>query len=373
MMATYLLNLVSSKLVKEMRYDLYYWFFKRCSQIEEPFELDAEETRMNFDMEELTVDIYILALYLSYFCPLRFKLTAMVLISSGFLFWECWQLTIVAIVGLCIYGLFQICLHSMNKRIQRGYMQVREKLQNIYRSSYQKDGGKFSENAAKFDDLNELLYGRAKSDAFKAGLLSGAAMLIAAVTICGSFFYEVHLHDEKDTNGNSMLDFETIARWSVFACILIKNCFSIVELRKDDLANKRTAAQARLYQAMMMDPITFSPLEESSEKFYDLKEHHLLKSDISQTVGEVPEMMSIRSETPRFLGSRVFVTEQSRTQLPVLLPLQDVNIWKIMQRVVGQDLMRISLPIELHEPVSGIQRMAEGLMYCHGQLSKAAK
>lgn len=316
-------------------------------------------------MEELTVDIYILALYLSYFCPLRFKLTAMILISSGFLFWECWQLTIVAIVGLSIYGLFQICLQSMNKRIQKGYLQVREKLQNIYRASYQRDLAKFNENTVKFDDLNELLYGRAKSDAFKAGLLSGAAMLIAAGTICGSFFYEIHLHDEKDANGKSKLDFETIARWSIFACLLIKNCFSSVDVRKEDLSSKKTAAQARLYQAMMMDPIAFSPLEESSEKFYDLKDQQLLRSDVSQTLGEVPEMLSIKSDTQRFLGSRVFVDDHSRTQLPVLIPLQDTNIWRIMQRLVGQDLMRISLPIELNEPVSGIQRMAEGLMYCH--------
>lgn len=56
----------------------------------------------------------------------------------------------------------------------------------------------------------------------------------------------------------------------------------------------------------------------------------------------------------------------------MLRPLPQVQIWKILKNLVGQDLRRISLPLVLNEPASGLQRMGEGITNCHGLFKQAA-
>ena len=56
----------------------------------------------------------------------------------------------------------------------------------------------------------------------------------------------------------------------------------------------------------------------------------------------------------------------------MLRPVQQVQIWKILKNLIGQDLRRISLPLVLNEPASGLQRMGEGITNCHGLFKQAA-
>lgn len=51
-----------------------------------------------------------------------------------------------------------------------------------------------------------------------------------------------------------------------------------------------------------------------------------------------------------FLGSRVLVDMNSRKQLPCLRPEEQVAIWKIIKRFIGQDLTKVSLPVIMNEP-----------------------
>ena len=57
----------------------------------------------------------------------------------------------------------------------------------------------------------------------------------------------------------------------------------------------------------------------------------------------------------------------------MLKPIENVPIWKIISKFIGQDLSRISLPVTLNEPMSGLQRLAESLFSVEKIFEKAAE
>ena len=74
-----------------------------------------------------------------------------------------------------------------------------------------------------------------------------------------------------------------------------------------------------------------------------------------------------------FLGSRVFTEPDSRTALPHLRPDEQVPLWKILKNFIGQDLTKVSLPVILNEPMTGIQRTAEATIGGVELLERAAQ
>jgi hypothetical protein len=67
-----------------------------------------------------------------------------------------------------------------------------------------------------------------------------------------------------------------------------------------------------------------------------------------------------------FMGSKAFVTitgdNPSRKVLPFLRPQGEViPIWTLIGKFVGQDLTKISLPVILSEPLSTLQKCADGM------------
>lgn len=56
----------------------------------------------------------------------------------------------------------------------------------------------------------------------------------------------------------------------------------------------------------------------------------------------------------------------------MLKPIENVPIWRIISKFIGQDLTRISLPVTLNEPMSGLQRLAETLFSVEKLFEKAA-
>lgn len=70
----------------------------------------------------------------------------------------------------------------------------------------------------------------------------------------------------------------------------------------------------------------------------------------------------VQRDFPRFMGSRIFVNQQTRNQLPVLKPDAPFPIWDIIKKVIkSPDIMRVSLPVIINEPLSGCQRNNEAL------------
>jgi hypothetical protein len=79
---------------------------------------------------------------------------------------------------------------------------------------------------------------------------------------------------------------------------------------------------------------------------------------------EVPAFQ-IEPAYKNFNGSRIFVEPNSRTKLPFLRPDEPVPFWKILKNLVGQDLSKVSMPVILNEPLTGLQRFAEGICFAH--------
>ena len=79
-----------------------------------------------------------------------------------------------------------------------------------------------------------------------------------------------------------------------------------------------------------------------------------------------------------FMGSKAFVTvtgeNPSRKALPFLRPSgESIPIWRLIGKFIGQDLTKISLPVILGEPLSTLQKCADGMNIREGTLAQAAQ
>ena len=72
------------------------------------------------------------------------------------------------------------------------------------------------------------------------------------------------------------------------------------------------------------------------------------------------------------MGSVIFDAAISRTQLPFLRADEPVPTWKIIKKFIGQDITKVSLPVILNEPISGLQRISESMIMGHKLLARAA-
>lgn len=62
-----------------------------------------------------------------------------------------------------------------------------------------------------------------------------------------------------------------------------------------------------------------------------------------------------------------------RTCLPAPCPdTSNINLWNILRNNIGKDLSKVSMPVELNEPLNTLQRMCEELEYSE-LLDKAAE
>lgn len=62
-----------------------------------------------------------------------------------------------------------------------------------------------------------------------------------------------------------------------------------------------------------------------------------------------------------------------RTYLPAPCPdTSNINLWNILRNNIGKDLSKVSMPVELNEPLNTLQRMCEELEYSE-LLDKAAE
>lgn len=50
----------------------------------------------------------------------------------------------------------------------------------------------------------------------------------------------------------------------------------------------------------------------------------------------------------------MFVDINSRSELPVLKKDEPVPLWEILKKVIGKDMTKVSLPVSMNEPLSGL-------------------
>ena len=61
-----------------------------------------------------------------------------------------------------------------------------------------------------------------------------------------------------------------------------------------------------------------------------------------------------------YMGLEIFVNNNNaRKELPYKAPEQPTPIFKIIRKFIGQDIMKVSLPVILNEPFAALMRMCE--------------
>ncbi|XP_075896332.1 oxysterol-binding protein-related protein 6 isoform X3 [Nelusetta ayraudi] len=97
-------------------------------------------------------------------------------------------------------------------------------------------------------------------------------------------------------------------------------------------------------------------------------------SDVSDNISEdnasVTDNVSRQMANGDFAGSAF--RNGRRTCLPAPCPdTSNINLWNILRNNIGKDLSKVSMPVELNEPLNTLQRMCEELEYTE-LLDKAA-
>uniref|UniRef100_A0A8D3AY82 Oxysterol-binding protein n=1 Tax=Scophthalmus maximus TaxID=52904 RepID=A0A8D3AY82_SCOMX len=98
-------------------------------------------------------------------------------------------------------------------------------------------------------------------------------------------------------------------------------------------------------------------------------------SDVSDNISEdnasVTDNVSRQMANGDFAGSAF--RNGRRTCLPAPCPdTSNINLWNILRNNIGKDLSKVSMPVELNEPLNTLQRMCEELEYSE-LLDKAAE
>ncbi|KAG8442995.1 hypothetical protein GDO86_011713 [Hymenochirus boettgeri] len=96
-------------------------------------------------------------------------------------------------------------------------------------------------------------------------------------------------------------------------------------------------------------------------------------SDLSDNVSEDNE---IDSEIQSLNGGSITTVDgcyKHRTSLPAQCPnTSNISLWNILRNNIGKDLSKVSMPVQLNEPLNTLQRLCEELEYSN-LLDQAAK
>uniref|UniRef100_A0A671YEC6 Oxysterol-binding protein n=1 Tax=Sparus aurata TaxID=8175 RepID=A0A671YEC6_SPAAU len=117
-------------------------------------------------------------------------------------------------------------------------------------------------------------------------------------------------------------------------------------------------------------------MSESVSEFFDAQEV-LLSASSSENEGSDDESYvsdvsdNISEDNANFAGCAF--RNGRRTCLPAPCPdTSNINLWNILRNNIGKDLSKVSMPVELNEPLNTLQRMCEELEYSE-LLDKAAE
>uniref|UniRef100_A0A8C6VXF8 Oxysterol-binding protein n=1 Tax=Nothobranchius furzeri TaxID=105023 RepID=A0A8C6VXF8_NOTFU len=98
-------------------------------------------------------------------------------------------------------------------------------------------------------------------------------------------------------------------------------------------------------------------------------------SDVSDNISE--DNASVTDNVSRQMANGDFAGSSFRNGRRICLPApcpdtSNINLWNILRNNIGKDLSKVSMPVELNEPLNTLQRMCEELEYSE-LLDKAAE
>ncbi|XP_072532583.1 oxysterol-binding protein-related protein 3a [Salminus brasiliensis] len=119
-------------------------------------------------------------------------------------------------------------------------------------------------------------------------------------------------------------------------------------------------------------------IPESLSEFFDANEYLLSASsseneasDNDSCVSDVSDNVSV-DFCPSETGTEKENTDSNsvsvvsrRARLPSACVSEGVNLWGILYSNIGKDLSKVSMPVQLNEPIGTLQRLCEEMEYCH--------
>ncbi|XP_044071921.1 oxysterol-binding protein-related protein 6 isoform X4 [Siniperca chuatsi] len=147
---------------------------------------------------------------------------------------------------------------------------------------------------------------------------------------------------------------------------LLKSAFNTVAIEKEKI-KQILSDQEQSDQSAQINSLRKSLSQGSDDESY--------VSDVSDNISEdnasVTDNVSRQMANGDFAGSAF--RNGRRTCLPAPCPdTSNINLWNILRNNIGKDLSKVSMPVELNEPLNTLQRMCEELEYSE-LLDKAAE
>ncbi|XP_056878318.1 oxysterol-binding protein-related protein 6 isoform X5 [Takifugu flavidus] len=146
---------------------------------------------------------------------------------------------------------------------------------------------------------------------------------------------------------------------------LLKSAFNTVAIEKEKI-KQILSDQEQSDQSSQINSLRKSLSQGSDDESY--------VSDVSDNISEdnasVTDNISRQMANGDFAGSAF--RNGRRTCLPAPCPdTSNINLWNILRNNIGKDLSKVSMPVELNEPLNTLQRMCEEVEYSE-LLDKAA-
>ncbi|XP_066531334.1 oxysterol-binding protein-related protein 3a [Hoplias malabaricus] len=166
----------------------------------------------------------------------------------------------------------------------------------------------------------------------------------------------------------------------------LKSAFASLSSERDRV--RKTLELMNMHEADVMDghrPLmqqmsleSLGSIPESLSEFVDAKEYLLSASSSENEVSDNDSCLSDVSDNVSvdFCTSEAGiekVNEDSRhdnvvprrSRLPSACMSEGVNLWNILYSNIGKDLSKVSMPVQLNEPLNTLQRLCEEMEYCH--------
>ncbi|XP_054643538.1 oxysterol-binding protein-related protein 6 isoform X7 [Dunckerocampus dactyliophorus] len=147
---------------------------------------------------------------------------------------------------------------------------------------------------------------------------------------------------------------------------LLKSAFNTVAIEKEKI-KQILSDQDQSDQSAQINSLRKSLSQGSDDESY--------VSDVSDNISE--DNASVTDNVSRQMANGDFAgcafRNGRRTCLPAPCPdTSNINLWNILRNNIGKDLSKVSMPVELNEPLNTLQRMCEELEYSE-LLDKAAE
>ncbi|XP_041933075.1 oxysterol-binding protein-related protein 3a [Alosa sapidissima] len=114
-------------------------------------------------------------------------------------------------------------------------------------------------------------------------------------------------------------------------------------------------------------------LSDSLSEFFDAREYLLSSSSTDNEVSDDDSFLSdasdsvsvdyYNSETSSERDDSAMVCVMRRTRLPCRSSDSGVSLWNILRNNIGKDLSKVSMPVQLNEPINTLQRLCEEMEY----------